>query len=511
MIIGSEDKIPGEQISPYPVGLMIPMEDIFQSIDASITAKTSLPTRVNYQIDFLRTQRIRWRWLSGHIPDAMKWLPRHFELELLLAQQTRSQTTTRPRLATENLRVPSTSPMSKLHWLSSHILENRGGLHIPTLESILLLEDVCPLSASARRALRSWSGRHRRWNTPRKYAFSSIIFETFTNTQGGENVLAMLLFLWKTRRYPNASPTGSEKTKWLDWLAQLLAALFSASQVPSTSIPSLGQLEIFVGMFVLTFNDKDLKEMEVSWDVKHDAADTTNTVEREATGMRGSREEAPTGVGGGWDSGPDVGQASPAANSPEILPLIKTKKFTIDGAARDIEPQPWFQHLDFTARLLLQLRQIATGDKGQVLVCSGSHATWGGLYAVAMLDLKVEFRQKLKGKDGYWPFQPEFLKGTRKTLLPTDFIAYFDAKKPEAQTPLSEMIPRDSVKPLRPEWLALLENAAYPKKDGSQKGGTEKGDDQEALEKPNVSTSHSRWTLGLWASRRKRGAPDEEM
>ena len=233
MIIGFERgpaiSDPGSDIYPYPVGLMLPMEDVFGSIAASLGVSVSLPNRTQHQIESLRMQRVQRRWLGGPASDIITWIPRHLELELLLARQI-ANSRTKDQGSPEELRLPpSTAPLLKLHWIPAHVSENLGGLHISTLESVLLLGGVCPLSTAARQGLRRWLNRHRRWNnSPRRRLFTSILFEMLTGNESGENLLELLLFLWKTVRYnDHASAKGQDKELWLDWLAQLLDSLLN--------------------------------------------------------------------------------------------------------------------------------------------------------------------------------------------------------------------------------------------------------------------------------------------
>ncbi|KAK4225690.1 hypothetical protein QBC38DRAFT_530303, partial [Podospora fimiseda] len=295
------------------------------------------------------------------------------------------------------------------------LLKQAYNLNSDTLKSVLLLHDVFPLSTAFRIGMRNWALNHSRrsFRSERALASSSII-KRLMYTQGGENVLGLVLTFWKTQRYSSTlavmedavdkkdkivswAPAEKQARKirnlLIAWVAQLLSSLLNLIVVAASEIPSLHQLEIFVRCIIRGFKDKALTDLEVKPNLSFDLGKR----------HRFARQFLFWKKPGDEDMGIDDDDM---------------EGIDVDEGFRNLRPASWDNTVTFTSRLLLQLRQIAKGDCSHIIVSSGPSSASVGFYAAIVLGLSVEFREPMPG--GYARAHHPFRMNTDSSLdLPT--------------------------------------------------------------------------------------------
>ncbi|KAJ8127671.1 hypothetical protein O1611_g5963 [Lasiodiplodia mahajangana] len=385
---GESSKRPEEE--QIPGAYMIPIEDVFQSISTTLSATVCLPTLDDWRIWFLRSQRRAQRWSTPAARHPETWVPRQLELELYLAQK-QSQNRERMGNGMEIVRLQSTAvgsclaaiPRPKLGEFTRSILEEFSGLRCETLDHLLLLGEVCPLSSALRPGLKRWIKDYRksRFHDQRTFA-SSVILERFIYTQAGENLLGMLLILWKTQRgsaQRTERPKAEDQSRRIAWLALLLSSLYGIMGVPVVVIPSMDQLQIFAYCVIAAFKDKDLNHLYLISDANDSGKalpSTNNWLTSPPSRPNLFRRRLARAVS--WISG---------ENEKEELLTVNRVLHTVTRDAL------WNHTVFYTSRLLVLMQRIATGGRTQVLVCGGSYCSWAGFYAAVVLGLEVESRQ----------------------------------------------------------------------------------------------------------------------
>ncbi|KAF4341671.1 hypothetical protein FBEOM_4409 [Fusarium beomiforme] len=240
---------------------MIPMKEILESISETLNVEASLPNIVDHRIDFLRRQASKW-------DPATNTLSRALDMELLLCQQKQRRRSRKfETLKVDNRVRDTTVPASlslKMSWPTRYVLEDSIGLRYETIHYLLSLGHICPLSAVFRPGLRQWARDYRksRWHNRRTFVCAAIIKQCL-QTEAGENLLGLLILMWKSQRQPKKGTKKNrvDPKRRIAWLAQLLSSLFSATSISTAATPSTQQLQSFVYCIISAFKDKDLKHL----------------------------------------------------------------------------------------------------------------------------------------------------------------------------------------------------------------------------------------------------------
>lgn len=436
-----------------PEAYIIPIEDVFASIESTLSSNVSLPTLQDWQLHALRRSRKLWPDNLASMP--VGWLERHLELEYLLAEK-------KARLApTENhdqqLNPAPCAPLiSPLGSIARFTLEDLTGLSVGTMDSVLLLGALCPLSLSFRIGLRQWLPDHRRNRLRNRLTLvSSIILARYLGKEAGENILGLVLVLWKSERHTQRNAMRERNrpkhiTKHMEkqtlWLAHLLSSLFSALRVAPSSIPSVSQLHLLVHCIIAAFKDKDMKEFLFVLD--------SNLLIESSTPLDGHWTTFPPRV-------PNAIRRAIRWTQSWITDIATGSDLLSVADAWDrIDSGGYMGSVSTTSRLLIQLMGIATGDSSQLLVCRGSFSGWVAFYASVVLGLEVELRAKGKsvGNVGWRRIFP-FRRSTMDPALapPSDVVAYIDAfgKSGDGAVAVSECLGKESFKALPRDLLAV--------------------------------------------------------
>lgn len=375
---------------------MIPITKVFDSISQTLSAKVTLPTLVDYRIDFLQKQRRATSYTTA-TPH-----PRYLDMELLLGQKRQQE---RGHRTIEKLEVQSMSndpSMSclfslKVGWPYRFVLEDMVGLHYETIYRLLPLGEICPLSAVFRPGFRQWARDYRKSRFQNRRSFvCTIIIDRCLQTEAGENLLGLLIFLWRIEREPSQTGkrTGNARSHRIAWLAQLLSVLYGSMKISKTAIPSTEQLHIFIYCVVSAFKDKDLKHLYLIQDAAYRVRKATpsgNFLLSSLPSRQNAVQRAWKAVSA-WTSGKDEEDVLLDANSA----LSKGPE----------SPMSWNHTVASTAYMLVTLHNIYKGDRSRVLVYSGLYSTWVGFYASLVLGLEIQLRERRS--DGTHLAQPLF-------------------------------------------------------------------------------------------------------
>ncbi|KAF4974566.1 hypothetical protein FZEAL_8538 [Fusarium zealandicum] len=362
---------------------IIPIIDIFDSISHSLSATVSLATLVDYRIGVLQSRRRDLRWTSNMIP------PRFLDMELLLAQQKEQRRghggieNMRLHARSNNILVP-TPPPPNPSWISRYVLKGSIGIQHETIYRLLQLGEICPLSATFRPGLRQWAKNYRKSRFKNRRAFACVdIIDQCLQTEAGENLLGLLIFLCKTQQEPShleGETSLHRHSHRTAWLAQLLSSLLTILDIPKIAIPSTSQLQVFVSGIISAFDDRELRHLYLILDGMYPA-------EKEKTSKA-------------------VWSISHPSHQQDILqlpyglvwrPLLRSffrKSPVQDHSAFRGTPATWNHTVSFTSRILALLYKVYMGDRSHVLVYSGRDAVRVGFYADVMLSLEVQFRNR---------------------------------------------------------------------------------------------------------------------
>ncbi|KAJ3541756.1 hypothetical protein NM208_g4458 [Fusarium decemcellulare] len=445
VIIAGSSRVPGQKGS-LPAAYMIPIVDIFDNISTTLSVKVSLPTLVDYRIDCLKARRQANGWISGVMPFSQ------MNLELLLAQKKERA-----------LGYPGTESL-KLHMGFNSALINHLcfvkptrllrsslrviGLHHETIHRLILLGEICPLRGNLRSRMRLWVNDYRksRLRNPRSLACIAIM-EICGDTEGGENLFFLILFMWKTFGL-------KDRDRWIDWLVQLLSSLFAIMDVPKMHTPSTAQLWIFVRCVISAFKDEELTHLDLATDhslnvskpsivpwLELSVASTSSESELEHSIHRTSSEpelehsvHKPSIKPGPEHSAPRDSTEPESEHSAPRESTEPESEHSAPSTSSEPEPEhpmpstlsepkskhtvyrplsePELEHsvnsplgksdsrgsnpvVDSALRVLVMLWNILQGDKSQIVVYGGQDASWVALYATA-LGLDVQHRKE------YW-------------------------------------------------------------------------------------------------------------
>ncbi|KAH7163703.1 hypothetical protein DER46DRAFT_310486 [Fusarium sp. MPI-SDFR-AT-0072] len=398
---------------------MLPMNEVMTSISDALHVEVSLPTLVDHRIDFLYRQTNKWD-ISTNI------LSRALDMEFLLGQQKqgrRDHKVESLQIDTSliNIAIPRFFPQ-KLSWPSRYVLESIG-LHYETIHFLLPLGDICPLSDIFRPGLRQWATDYRksRWHNRRTFVCTAIINQCL-QTEAGENLLGLLIFLWKSQResHKNFRKKALDTKRRIGWLAQLLFSLFSVMSISKTATPSTQELQSFIYCIISAFKDKDLKHLYL------------------IPGARSQKEKASPSS-----------QIWSTAPPPRPNPLQRGSSFIskwVSGVSHDVDligvdraignlsrtSGSWNHSVAAITRVLVLLHTIYTSTREQVLVYCGENSSWVAFYAEVVLGLDVSYR--IMAIDGARAIPPKFsrFRHNMGSGRP-DMVVYFsdEVKLPE--------------------------------------------------------------------------------
>ncbi|KAK6706848.1 hypothetical protein SNK04_007863 [Fusarium graminearum] len=379
VIIAGSSTNPTSKIQVFRA-YMIPITDIFDSISQTLSTKVTLPTLIDYRINFLQTQR-RTASYTPNTPHQ-----RYLDMELLLGQRKQQTQGIRDIAELEvhtrynNASITSSLPL-KLGWPYRFVLEDLTDLHYETIDRLLPLGEICPLSVMFRPGFRQWARDYRKSRFQnRRSLVCTIIIDRYLQTEAGENLLGLLIVLWRIEREPlqTRKRTTKSRSHRIAWLAQLLSALCSSMKIPKTAIPSTEQLHIFVYCVISAFKDKDLKHLYLIEDANYQVE-----MAKPSSGILSpSFPSRHTAFHRAWKaiSGKD--------NEDDLLNVNSALS---QGLER---PTTWDHTIASTAHMLVTLHNLHRGDRSQVLVYSGLSAAWVGFYAGLVLGLEIQFRKR---------------------------------------------------------------------------------------------------------------------
>ncbi|WXC67535.1 hypothetical protein SNK03_013338 [Fusarium graminearum] len=393
---------------------VLPMNGVMANISDALHVEVSLPTLVDHRIDFLRRHTSKW-------DISTKVLPRTLDMEFLLGQRKQGRRGHKAeclQIDTSLLHtaIPRFYP-KRLSGLSSFILESIG-LHFETIQLLLPLGEVCPLSNIFRPGLRQWARDYRksRWHNRRTFICTAIINQCL-ETEAGENLLGLLIFLWKSQRKLHITVMGKalQTKRRIGWLAQLLCSLFSVMSTSKIDTPSTQELESFIYCIISAFKDKDLKHLYLipgARSRKAKASASTSLIwfdappSRSNLFKRGSRFVKNWVSGSHHDAADHIGVDRAIGNLPTIS-------------------RSWDHSIAALSRVLVLLHTIYTSTREQVLACYGKNASWVAFYADMLLGLHVSYR--MMTTNGARPMSPEFARISNNTTGGRpDVVVYFD-------------------------------------------------------------------------------------
>ncbi|KAL8418080.1 hypothetical protein RB594_001627 [Gaeumannomyces avenae] len=458
-----------------PGAYVIHIQDVLDSIKEALSATTvRLPSKLDWQISTLRSRRRCSEWIYKE-----SFRHRYLEMELLLARQKSEVLAVKaeevrldPTTAGASLMAPQYSSGGS----SSRRLELLTGLRLETLGRLLLLGEVCPLAPVLRVGLKRWVQDYRKYRFENRYSFAcSLLLERCIHTQAGENLLGLLVVLWKFQRPETAAHQNSnERARRIVWLAQLLSTLFEGMRgiIPATAVPSLDQLQSFVHTIVAAFRDKDLKHLYLIQGTnqratREPADDVSWVLDGKlhlSVWRRALRFRVPEALSiangalqrrGRRDAGnatSDSGAAgADSSNDDRTTPRWEIRSVAEVLGETGMDRVVWNHTVASTARLLILMHRLAsTSDRTtKAVVCGGSFSSLGGFYAAVVLDLEVEVR---RGYDGASPVMPSSYFPYRKALdnvspgqcLPTDVFVFPNGPD------VCEMVDRGDWVPLPP-------------------------------------------------------------
>ncbi|KLU90651.1 hypothetical protein MAPG_10503, partial [Magnaporthiopsis poae ATCC 64411] len=438
----------------FPGAYVIRIQDVLDSIKEALSATTvRLPNKLDWQISTLRSRRRGPEWIDKEI-----FRDRYFEMELLLARQKSEalgdkaeEVRLEPTTAGASLTALS-APWHRSDGFSGKRLELLTGVRLETLGRLLLLGEVCPLAPVLRVGLKRWIQGYRKYRLENTRSFAcSLILERCIHTQAGENLLGLLIVLWKFQRPETGRQDSGERERRIVWLAQLLSTLCEGMRgiIPTTAVPSLDQLQSFVHTIVAAFRDKDLKHLYLV----------------QGTNQRTSREPANAAS---WALDGElhlsVWRRALRFRVPEVLSTANgalqrgrrratggaTSGFGVTGAGGNDDTSRWeirsvaevlgetvmasevWNHtVASTARLLILLHRLAsTSDRAtKAIVCGGSFSSLGGFYAAVVLDLEVEVRRRRYGpstQPAYFPYREALENLASGQRPPSDVFVFPD-------------------------------------------------------------------------------------
>ncbi|KAI8961532.1 hypothetical protein F5Y11DRAFT_225784 [Daldinia sp. FL1419] len=437
---------------------MIPMVDILDSISKTLSVNVSFPSFVDYRIDTLRARQQSLGWTQHESEVSFR---EYLDMELLLGQQKKQKWRDNEM---ENLnlyvgsKVNGPVPISLLplkpKWFSRSLVESLIGLKYETIYQLLQLGEICPLSAAIRPSLRQWARSYRKFRFQNRRTFvCNILTKEYLQTEAGENLLGLLITLWKALRQSShgKQADGSDnKSRCIAWLAQLLSSLLSIMNIPKALIPSTQQLQIFVYCIVAAFKDKDLKHLYLSLDPNYliKSARPTDVAWPALPPLHLATIHKAWRVVSEWISGRSDNDSLLNANN-------ALAQFQSEGSTE------WNQTVLSTSRILVLLERIYQDSKNHMLVYSGQSAPWVGFYAAAVLGLNVQFREK--HESGSNEIRSPYT-GSEGRFTLVDVVVYLWDEE------ICEIIDRESVKPL-PKEISFSDppyEAQHAKKDHSK-------------------------------------------
>ncbi|KLU83129.1 hypothetical protein MAPG_02194 [Magnaporthiopsis poae ATCC 64411] len=423
--------------APQPGAYMIPIQEVLDSISETISAPVRLPSLLDWRILTLRSRHRGDEW-----PRDEKllgpWRNRYLEMELLLAQQRAAEASStgsevdsvRLDYTTVHAYLTSMSaPRPAKGRFSSALLEDLTGVRFETLDHLLLLGGVCPLSPALRVGLKRWIQDNRKYRLENRRSFAcSLILERCIHTRAGENLLGLLIVLWKFQR-PAAGYQAGQEGRRIVWLAELLSALFDAmsATIPATVVPSLDQLQCFVHTIVAAFRDKDLRQLYLIQGTNERARSALagaaswsldrylhrgiwqrvyRTKVPESLALVNGRFQRGTRHSSGQDTATSEAGASAAGGDDEGSRWeIRSVDEVLETATHGTRTV-WNHTVASTVRLLLLMhRLVSTPDRAtKAVVCGGSFSSLAGFYAGVVLGLEVEVRNPA----GWSPLRIEF-------------------------------------------------------------------------------------------------------
>ncbi|KAF5236574.1 hypothetical protein FAUST_6488 [Fusarium austroamericanum] len=355
---------------------VLPMNGVMANISDALHVEVSLPTLVDHRIDFLRCHTSKW-------DISTKALPRALDMEFLLGQRKQGRRGHKSeclQIDTSLLHtaIPRFYP-KRLSGLSSFILESIG-LHFETIQLLLPLGECL-------------------------------------ETEAGENLLGLLIFLWKSQRklHITVMSKALQTKRRIGWLAQLLCSLFSVMSTSKIDTPSTQELESFIYCIISVFKDKDLKHLYLipgARSRKAKASASTSLIwfdappSRPNLFKRGSRFVKNWVSGSHHDAADQIGVDRAIGNLPTLS-------------------RSWDHSIAALSRVLVLLHTIYTSTREQVLVCYGKNASWVAFYADMLLGLDVSYR--MMTANGARPMSPEFARlSNNMTGGRPDVVVYFD-------------------------------------------------------------------------------------
>ncbi|KAL8365906.1 hypothetical protein RB595_004606 [Gaeumannomyces hyphopodioides] len=437
-----------------PGAYIIHIQDVLDSIKEALSATTvRLPSKLDWQISTLRSRRRGPEWIDNEI-----FRNRYSEMELLLARQKSEalgdkaeEVRLDPTTAGASLTALS-APWYSSDGFSGKRLEFLTGVRLETLGRLLLLGEVCPLAPVLRVGLKRWIQGYRKYRLENTRSFAcSLILERCIHTQAGENLLGLLVVLWKFQRPETGHQNSDERERRIVWLAQLLSTLFEGMRgsIPTTAVPSLDQLQSFVHTIVAAFRDKDLKHLYLvqgtNQRASREPADAVAwaldgelqlNVWRRALRFRvpevlsvanGALQRGRRRTTGGATSGSGVTEAGSNDDTSrwEIRSVAEVLGET--GMPSDV----WNHTVASTARLLILMHRLAsTSDRAtKAIVCGGSFSSLGGFYAAVVLDLEVEARRRHHSEStqlASFPYRGALENLASGQRLPSDVFVFPD-------------------------------------------------------------------------------------
>ncbi|KAF5666932.1 hypothetical protein FCIRC_10011 [Fusarium circinatum] len=364
-------------------GYMLPMKDVLEQISQTLRVEIFLPTRVDYRINCLKLQHQAGRWAADSAT------PRCLDMELLLGEQKQRNRKKEDAesfgFGFEHYNIPMTLFLPhQIGWISRHILEDSIGLRYETIYRLLSLSDICPLSLAFRPGLRQWARDYRksRWHNRRTFVCTTIIEQCLQN-EAGENILGLLIFLWKTQRqqkYKGSKRDPENQKRRIAWLAQLLSSLFGIMATPKVAIPSIQQLQIFVYFLISAFKDKDLRHFYLLLDANYQVRSASPSDESWSTDL----PPRPKLINRAWRT--VKGWAAGRAEEACLVDVDEALSYSPE------EPTTWDHSVVSTMRILVLLCKIHASDRSKLLVYCGNDSTWISFYAAVILGLDVHFR-----------------------------------------------------------------------------------------------------------------------
>ncbi|RKK65634.1 hypothetical protein BFJ69_g16110 [Fusarium oxysporum] len=404
------------------------MKEVMRSISETLGVEVTLPTIIDYQIDFLQRQACKW--------DTPNVLSRQLDMELLLSQQKQLRRNQKPEgleldIGKKDVTVLPTVPR-KLSWPTRYVLEDSIGLRYETLHYLLYLGDICPLSEVFRPGLRQWARDYRksRWHNRRTFVCASII-EHCLQTEAGENLLGLLIFLWKTQRERDKRfkrPLNQQRR--VAWLAQLLSSLFSVRSIPKSATPSIQQLQSFVYCIISAFKDKDLTHFYLILEARSQVKGAAPSSDLWSTAVPPRPNPLHRGLRSlkAWVS-----------DTPYNVGLMD-----IDTAIDSMPDRSttWDHSVAATSRILVLLHNIYASDRKQLLVYCGQDSSWVAFYAEVVLGLDVSYRKMAPGGAQAW--HPTFSR-SKQTMTGgrPDVVVYFGDRATTAE--ICELVDRIDV------------------------------------------------------------------